>query len=228
MLSQRPLVKRHIHQNRSQYATKKANPIKANQDKIACQFSHKKALVLDLDETLIYCCKFPPHGNIDFIRFDDNGETYYIFKRPGLDDFLKKMNNLFEIYIFTYSEKSYAEPIIEKICPFIDKDHRLYRESCKIVFGLIHKNLKFFHRPIEEVLLIDDNPDNLKFYPDNTILIEKWFGAQHDNELIETIPNILNECLFTDDVQSVTKNYTKKRKHCFSVPSGFYSTFNSL
>eukprot|EP01126_Amoeba_proteus_P013992 TRINITY_DN1603_c0_g1_i2.p1 TRINITY_DN1603_c0_g1~~TRINITY_DN1603_c0_g1_i2.p1 ORF type:complete len:174 (+),score=23.26 TRINITY_DN1603_c0_g1_i2:166-687(+) len=65
----------------------------------------KKCLVLDLDETLVHS-SFKPVERYDFIiPVEIEGTVYqvYVAKRPGVDEFLKKVAEMFEVVIFTAS-----------------------------------------------------------------------------------------------------------------------------
>lgn len=108
--------------------------------------SGKKTLVLDLDETLIHSSSFPPHQLIQYFTILDDSiqidsentnadstkspQLIYIFLRPGLDEFLEYAKENFEVFVYTYAERNYAEPILDKILPDLDENHRLYRDSC--------------------------------------------------------------------------------------------------
>lgn len=81
-------------------------------------------LVLDLDETLVHCSISPFEG------FDETRENIYISYRPYLLNFLQKVSTLFEVVVFTASEKEYASMVLNRIDPenkYIH--HRLYRDS---------------------------------------------------------------------------------------------------
>lgn len=227
MLSQRAHPKRVTISGPSQVLHSPGSRPVARAPAVVCREPHKRALVLDLDETLIYSCKFPPHGRSDCVRFDQGGETFYTFKRPGLDDFIERMSELYEIYIYTSSDRLYAAPVIDAVCPTVDEGHRLYRQSCRIVAGCARKNLLYFRRPLEEVVLVDDDPDALRFYPKNALLVEKWFGTQHDTELTDRVPGILKECVYAQNIQGVLRTYAKT-KHSFCASDSFYPSFNTL
>jgi TFIIF-interacting CTD phosphatase-like protein len=70
----------------------------------------KKTLVLDLDETLV-------HSSTRGIRHDFMVEVlnenasliYYVYKRPHLDYFLKKVAQWYDIVIFTASVSEYGK-----------------------------------------------------------------------------------------------------------------------
>lgn len=44
-----------------------------------------------------------------------SGRPVYVGLRPGVHDFLREVEKLFEIVIFTASVKSYADPIIDML-----------------------------------------------------------------------------------------------------------------
>lgn len=71
-------------------------------------------LVLDLDETLIHTT-FNKPSNYDFeteITFNGKTTKVYSVKRFGLDAFLFEMSQLYEIIVFTASQKQYADKVV--------------------------------------------------------------------------------------------------------------------
>lgn len=65
----------------------------------------KKTLVLDLDETLVHST-FQRPSYYDFtipVDIDGKISIVYVLKRPGVDEFMSKMNELYELVIFTAS-----------------------------------------------------------------------------------------------------------------------------
>ncbi len=66
----------------------------------------RKTLVLDLDETLIHSV-FKPVDNADIVcsvPSKDGGKSMiYVYKRPGVDMFLRRLSKLYEVCIFTAS-----------------------------------------------------------------------------------------------------------------------------
>jgi Dullard-like phosphatase family protein len=162
----------------------------------------KKTLVLDLDETLIHSSRFPPHSRVDAFRVGD--PEFYVFKRPGLEEFLKFARDNFEVFIFTYGEERYAKPIIDHLMPWLDDQHRLYREACDGRKGP-SKDLRIFERARNRLILIDDSESALSLNPQNTVQISKWQGVPWDRALIDLLPPILKKCLEVDDVREVIK-----------------------
>lgn len=162
---------------------------------------NKKTLIFDLDETLIHSSDFPPHPKV--LSFKMGDPPFYVFKRPGLDDFLRKYSKLFDIFIFTSGDKMYADPIINAICPYLDEQHRLFRNSCTVENNEIHKDLDAFKRPPTDIILVEDNFNLKKVRPNNTIIVQRWEGIPFDTTLIKWLPQILDDCLKAKDVRDV-------------------------
>jgi len=167
--------------------------------------SSKKVLVLDLDETLVHCSFYPPELydltipiTIDSIQYD-----IYVQKRPHLDEFLDEMLKLFYVVIFTASLSPYANPIIDRICPSIPLTQRLFRESCTFHHGMYVKDLGIFQTPLDNVIIVDNNPCSFSMHKENAILSETWEGDREDNELIDRILPLLRKCAGSRDVRDV-------------------------
>lgn len=76
-------------------------------------------------------------------------------KRPGLDEFLQKSSELYEIVVFTASVEYYAGPVLDAIDRKRCISHRLYREHCVRVDGEFVKDLSRLGRDISKVVIID-------------------------------------------------------------------------
>jgi Dullard-like phosphatase family protein len=164
--------------------------------------SPQKTLILDLDETLIHSSNFPPHRDIEAFRIGE--PQFYVFKRPGLDGFLKFVRERFEVFVFTYGSERYAKPIIDHLIPWLDEDHKLYREACAGKKGPC-KNLKIFDRSKKRLILIDDSEQAMSTNPENTIQISQWCGVPTDHALIDWVPEILEKCAMAEDVRVVIR-----------------------
>lgn len=67
----------------------------------------------------------------------------FVHKRPGVDDFLKKMAKLYILVIYTASTKNYADKVVEVIDPKNTLiNHILHRDNC------ININAKLMLKPI--------------------------------------------------------------------------------
>ncbi|KAK8890870.1 hypothetical protein M9Y10_028069 [Tritrichomonas musculus] len=174
----------------------------------------KKTLILDLDETLIHSSDSLPPSSISF--FISGDPPFYVYKRPGLDAFLQMCCKKFDTFIFTFADKDYAEPVLDILCPFIDSNHRLYRDLCEAKSGNVRKDLRIFQRSCKDIILVDDSASAVHFNPKNTIKISKWVGSPQDKALIDWLPPLLDECSRADDVRAAITNYEieqEKRNH---------------
>ncbi|CEG65572.1 Putative Phosphatase PSR1 [Rhizopus microsporus] len=69
------------------------------------EYHGKKCLVLDLDETLVHS-SFKTVSQADFIvpiEIEGHKHNVFVLKRPGVDEFMKRMGELYEIVVFTAS-----------------------------------------------------------------------------------------------------------------------------
>lgn len=162
----------------------------------------RKCLVLDLDETLIHS-SFKVLNQADFtIPLNIRGQYHdaYVVKRPGIDQFLKRMGELFEVVIFSEKASSYVNPIIDQLDIFQVVNHRLFRESCHWDYyqsepdddddddGLYFKDLSRLGRDLTSIIMLDNSPTSYRFHPQHAVPISSWFSDAHDNELLEIIP----------------------------------------
>ncbi len=71
-----------------------------------------KLLVLDIDETLLFGTETPLP--IDHNHFS---APYFFYKRPGVDEFLFQMSEIFELAVWTASTPMYAEVVVPFLFP---------------------------------------------------------------------------------------------------------------
>ena len=185
--------------------------------------SHKKILILDLDETLV-------HADVDFnykyhdeiLKFIPEGGNEEILipliLRPHLFEFLNFASSLYELVIFTASEKNYADVILN----FIEKDkkyfaYRLYRDNCIYLHPCFYiKDLDIIANIKKENLLIVDNSlfsfgNNLN----NGILISSFYNDKDDTMLCN-LAHYLSHLSNVDDVRTANKE-TFNFEHYLSV-----------
>lgn len=161
------------------------------------------SLVLDLDETLLHSSIVPlAEYDIVFpVQFNGAAYQVYVRKRPHLDYFMAKVASLFEVIIFTASQRVYADRLLSIIDPGNKHiRHRLFRDSCVLVDGNYLKDLSVLNRELGETMIIDNSPQAFGFQLDNGIPIESWFDDPHDRELLKMVP-FLETLLHTQDVR---------------------------
>ncbi|XP_067890874.1 carboxy-terminal domain RNA polymerase II polypeptide A small phosphatase 1-like isoform X1 [Heterodontus francisci] len=157
---------------------------------VQVQDSGKKCVVIDLDETLVHS-SFKPVNNADFIipvEIDGNVHQVYVLKRPYVDEFLKRMGELFECVLFTASLSKYADPVADLLDKWGAFRVRLFRESCVFHQGNYVKDLSRLGRDLNKLLIIDNSPASYVFHPNNAVPIASWFDDMSDTELLDLIP----------------------------------------
>jgi len=171
------------------------------------KFYGKKLLVLDLDETLVHS-SFNYVANSDIlvdIDIDDpnTGTTMnariYVYKRPHVDEFLQAMAQYYELCVFTASLRVYCDAVMDQLDPQHLVSHCLYRESCTNSNGVFVKDLSRLGRPLESIIILDNNHVSFLFHPRNGILAEAFYDDKTDDYLqritddlihLSTVPDV--------------------------------------
>ncbi|KXJ25488.1 carboxy-terminal domain RNA polymerase II polypeptide A small phosphatase 1 [Exaiptasia diaphana] len=176
----------------------------------------KKCVVIDLDETLVHS-SFKPVSGADFIvpvEIDGTVHQVYVLKRPYVDEFLKRMGELFECVLFTASLAKYADPVSDLLDKHGTFKARLFRESCVYHRGNYVKDLSKLGRDLKQCIIIDNSPASYSFHPENAVPVVSWFDDPHDVELLHLIP-FFEAMRDTEDVCSYlrTVNISSFRNH---------------
>ncbi|KAL8932047.1 MAG: hypothetical protein Q9216_006984 [Gyalolechia sp. 2 TL-2023] len=154
------------------------------------RFRGKKCLVLDLDETLVHS-SFKILHQADFtipVEIEGQYHNVYVIKRPGVDQFMKRVGELYEVVVFTASVSKYGDPLLDQLDIHNVVHHRLFRESCYNHQGNYVKDLSQVGRNLQETIIIDNSPTSYIFHPQHAVPISSWFSDAHDNELLDLIP----------------------------------------
>ncbi|KAK4442692.1 putative RNA polymerase II subunit A C-terminal domain phosphatase [Podospora aff. communis PSN243] len=142
--------------------------------------SRKLSLVVDLDQTIVHACIDPTVGewqkdptnpnyesvkNVKAFQLDDGplGITrscwYYIKMRPGLEGFLKRIADLYELHVYTMGTRAYAQSVAR----IVDPDQKLFgnRVISRDENGnMLAKSLqRLFPVSTNMVVIIDDRAD---------------------------------------------------------------------
>ena len=161
---------------------------------------YKYTLVLDMDETLIH-----------YFFTNVNG---MLFVRPHCFEFLKELNDLYEIITFTAGTKDYADNILN----MIDIDnriikYRLYRQHCTIIGCSLYKDLSKIGRDLSKVIIIDNLKENFKLQPNNGIFIKTWTNDINDvqlKDLLVILKDIVS--LKVNDVRTIIQKMNDEIK----------------
>ena len=168
-----------------------------------------KLLILDLDETLIFSSLEKLSSKEDFSL----GE-YFVYKRPGLNEFLKFTNENFQLAVWTSSTSDYAEGIVKQLFPdqsvlkFVWARDRCVSkidiESREQYWIKDLKKVKKLRFDLNNVLVIDDSTEKLERNYGNHIPVNPFLGDPKDDELPRLI-NFLDKLKNLDSVRSIKK-----------------------
>ncbi|KAM6976712.1 carboxy-terminal domain RNA polymerase II polypeptide A small phosphatase 2 [Aplochiton taeniatus] len=168
---------------------------------MTAQDQGKICVVIDLDETLVHS-SFKPISNADFIvPVEIEGTTHqvYVLKRPYVDEFLRRMGELFECVLFTASLAKYADPVTDLLDQCGVFRTRLFRESCVFHQGCYVKDLSRLGRELHKTLILDNSPASYIFHPENAVPVVSWFDDVDDAELLNLLP-VFEDLSQADDV----------------------------
>lgn len=171
--------------------------------------THKKTLVLDLDETLIHSSLTPVNDPDDIVFTGKlpNVFKFFVKYRPGLLEFLRKVSMKFELVVYTASSREYAEKVLGKIDPRRKLlKYRLYREDCLLMCGHYLKDISRLGRDLAQVVIMDNSVAAFAMHLDNGIPISTWIEDVNDIELskAEAILQHVKEC---PDVRPFLKSF---------------------
>ena len=183
-----------------------------NQILLPPQSSNKKTLVLDLDETLVhsqFMTFSDPSDVVIQIEIENEVHDIHVMVRPGVKEFLEKMDKLYEIVIFTASVSKYADPLLDIIdkkgyCPF-----RLFREHCSLINTTFVKDLQRLGRDLKNIVIVDNSPLSYALHPENGLPILTWFEDKSDRELYTIMP-VLEFLSTVQDVREFIPKFVGK------------------
>jgi RNA polymerase II subunit A small phosphatase-like protein len=141
------------------------------------------------------------------VEIKGNVHQVYVRKRPFIDEFLKRVSQLFEVVVFTASLSEYADPVLDELDPDSSKvHHRLFREHCSNTNGLFVKDLSLLGRPLQRIAIVDNSPTSFLFQPRNSVQCTSWFDDMTDTELGDLLP-LMEDLAVCDNVYAVLDEF---------------------
>jgi len=169
-------------------------------------------LILDLDETLIHAdfdFKFFDHDHVVNFKYDGYDVSVPIFIRPGLEEFLQEVSEIFEIFIFTASKKEYADAVLNYLDPENKYfKYRFYRENCISVKNKVYiKDLRIFEpsRKQSNIVIVDNSLYSFTNQLSNGVLINSFYNDRSDKELSNVLNYLKNYIGNADDFTSINE-----------------------
>lgn len=166
-----------------------------------------KTLVLDLDKTLIYSEK-RLEREPDFILWDDDLPIYPVYKRPGLDEFLRFCFRTFDVGVWGHGVSSYVDDLCEVLFREYKLKFKWSRDKCELLGNKPYiKRLKKVEQEtgvgLDRIIMLDDNEDH--FYLEdlpNLVKASSWDGRLNDDYL-KWLPEFLTEINKVSDVRKM-------------------------
>ncbi|PHQ79700.1 MAG: NLI interacting domain protein [Coxiella sp. (in: Bacteria)] len=174
-----------------------------------------KLLILDLDETLIYASKVPLPEKVPAFE----AGPYTVYLRPHLNELLLYCQANFEVAVWTVSTDAYAERIVECAFPvgyplsFVwarNKCTPSYRsQTGELNYQKKLRKLRKKYR-LEDVIVIDDSPENHLDNYGNLIAVKPYVGDDQDDELHYLI-RYLDTIKSERNIRTIEKRNWKRR-----------------
>ena len=180
----------------------------------------KRLAIFDLDETLAHS----EFKNIDkaqhkiTVKLPSNIEVKIgVNIRPHWKKALKEISKHYFIVIYTASDHSYADAILNYIDP--DKEffeYRLYRSNCIFTKVKSDEKLKFYVKDLnifedidlKDMVIIDNSILSYAYHLNNGIPILPYYNSEKDFELM-FLAGYLNQIYKYDDLREANKKYIK-------------------
>lgn len=183
------------------------------------QLTKKRLAIFDLDETLIHCelKNISKAEKIITIKLPNGSKARVGLNiRPQIVPALEQIKKDYNMIIFTASDKSYADSVVNYIDPFGTYfKYRLYRSNCVKVItenGPVYiKDLRVIQNvPLANMVLIDNSVLSFAFHLDNGIPILPFYSNKEDNEM-ESLKNYLTKlCKYEDMIEHNSKMFNLK------------------
>jgi RNA polymerase II subunit A small phosphatase-like protein len=145
-------------------------------------------LVLDVDEALI----FGAESELDR-RADFRAGQFYIYRRPGLAEFLKAVAQWYDVAIWSSATLDYVVEIAREVRPaevewrFVWGRERCTRrmdsERWEVEYLKDLKKVKQLGYDLERILFVDDTAKKVSRNYGNAIYVNPFAGSLEDSEL---------------------------------------------
>ncbi|KAJ5667217.1 Mitochondrial import inner membrane translocase subunit tim50 [Penicillium longicatenatum] len=152
-------------------------------------------LVLSMEDLLVHSEWSREHG-------------WRVAKRPGVDYFLRYLNQYYELVLFTTVPSMMADQVLRKLDPYRIIRWPLFREATRYKDGEYIKDLSYLNRDLSKVILIDTKEEHARLQPENAVILDKWTGNPKDKTLVALIPFLEYMAgMGVEDVRPVLKSF---------------------
>lgn len=174
------------------------------------ELNRKNLLILDLDETLFFATETTLDNPPD-LRF----HSYHVYLRPGVSEFVERMDVTYELAVWTASSPDYAQFFAARLFAGVALKFVWASDRCTLRFDPDHfvmRSIKDFRKlrrggiDLNRVLMVDDIAQNHVRNYGNLVPIKSFEGDPADRELFELVP-YLESLANRQDYRSIEKRY---------------------
>ena len=175
--------------------------------------TEKPTLILNLDQTLIFCCKnLTGDAAIEF-QYKQKQIKANIKIRPHLTEFLKEASTLYELVLFSASHRYYVKAVLKAIDPDgIFFSYVIPSKHCVKVDGQVLKPLRILNRDPRKVLIVDHSSFAFCKDVDNGVPIVPFSDNPDDIELLLLL-GYLKKAAESSDVRKFNRRHFKLHKY---------------
>uniref|UniRef100_A0A7S1I7B2 Mitochondrial import inner membrane translocase subunit TIM50 n=1 Tax=Eutreptiella gymnastica TaxID=73025 RepID=A0A7S1I7B2_9EUGL len=129
------------------------------------------------------------NGCLVATMYDSAAMRWVTYKRPGLDLFLERMSDKYELVLWS----SYGWDNALDMMSRLDPQQRYFHEtmSTEVERPGTKKDLQYLGRPVQRIIVMDTKPNDQEKYANNTIVIPEWTGSVEKMAQDRTLYNIL-------------------------------------
>lgn len=186
---------------------------------IVIKYNMKPNLVLDLDETLIYT--FPvdlkesnPHPLTTEIQnfniFTGIFESYTVYIRPKLSEFIKDLSPLYNIYVYSNGGHDY----VNQVCENLEHSHKILKIFARTDLTLLEpKNLEKYGLDPTKTVIVDDRVDVWdRKYHKNVIRIPRFAFVNNfflncfDLGVVKSMLHLIHKCYLLDPTKDIREH----------------------
>ncbi|MEJ1241055.1 HAD family hydrolase [Chryseolinea sp. T2] len=174
-------------------------------------------IILDLDETLVYSTE----NRLDTAE-DSQYEKYFIYKRPGLDNFLRQVSEHFRIGIWSSAGDIYVAEVVNNIVPIDVQLEIVWSRSKCTQRKDFEQDIYYWEKRldklkkkgfrIEKIIIVDDSPEKARDNFGNAVYVKEFNGEPGDREL-EVLFDYLLTLKRVDNVRAIEKRGWRERAH---------------
>lgn len=188
--------------------------------KVSIPHTHKKLLLLDLDETLVHCTGKVTEENNNYQHTVEVTLSYGkkarigINIRPYFREALEMLKENYTLVIYTASHQSYTDAVLNLIDPNRELfEYRLYRNNCIPIKiegnNFFIKDLNIIENySLNDIVIVDNSVLSFAFHIDNGIPIVPYYEGTEDSELKILSLYLTSICKETD-LRKANKLYIK-------------------